>query len=318
MTGKVTLEFYTRTLNDAQLQRHALRLPLQPPRNRLAAGRDRHAADEQSRRHGLLDLHAGRKTTYWPRTAWTKVRLTMTFNEAPYTIPAGDRLGVALSVERDNTAGRRDPDHVRPPELPDPDRGRHQHADRRGLGGGRRRGDRLPRRADRRQLRDRRRAPRAARRIDRRAALALPRLRRADRRLRQRAGPLLAPAAGARRAAAASRISPRYPLTELGARARSTRRRCSSSGTTPAEVALGLVFVTTLVAITLTDLERRMIPNKILIVAALLGVAIAAVDRSRQPARAGDRRGRGGRPALPRGARLSRAAWASATSSWRR
>ena len=45
----------------------------------------------------------------------------------------------------------------------------------------------------------------------------------------------------------------------------------------PAEVALGLVFVTTLVAITLTDLERRIIPNKILIVAAVLGVAIAAI-----------------------------------------
>jgi leader peptidase (prepilin peptidase)/N-methyltransferase len=44
----------------------------------------------------------------------------------------------------------------------------------------------------------------------------------------------------------------------------------------PGEVALGLVFVTTLMAITLTDLERRIIPNKILIVAAVLGVAIAA------------------------------------------
>ena len=35
----------------------------------------------------------------------------------------------------------------------------------------------------------------------------------------------------------------------------------------PAEIALGLVFVTTLAAITLTDLERRIIPNKILLVA---------------------------------------------------
>ena len=44
----------------------------------------------------------------------------------------------------------------------------------------------------------------------------------------------------------------------------------------PAEVALGLVFVTMLVAITLTDLELRIIPNKILLVAAVAGVAIAA------------------------------------------
>ena len=44
----------------------------------------------------------------------------------------------------------------------------------------------------------------------------------------------------------------------------------------PAEVALGLVFVTMLAAITLTDLERRIIPNKILLVATVAGVAIAA------------------------------------------
>jgi prepilin-type N-terminal cleavage/methylation domain-containing protein len=38
----------------------------------------------------------------WPQE-WTKVRLTMSFNGAPYEIPADDRLGVALSVERANT-----------------------------------------------------------------------------------------------------------------------------------------------------------------------------------------------------------------------
>jgi leader peptidase (prepilin peptidase)/N-methyltransferase len=45
----------------------------------------------------------------------------------------------------------------------------------------------------------------------------------------------------------------------------------------PGEIALGLVFVTTLLAVTLTDLEQRIIPNKILLVATVLGVAIAAV-----------------------------------------
>jgi leader peptidase (prepilin peptidase)/N-methyltransferase len=44
----------------------------------------------------------------------------------------------------------------------------------------------------------------------------------------------------------------------------------------PGEVILGLVFVTVLVAVTLTDLERRVIPNKILLVAAVLCVAVAA------------------------------------------
>lgn len=81
-------------------------------------------------------------------------------------------------------------------------------------------------------------------------------------------------------------ISPRYPLTELGLGV--------LYATTvvvlwdePGEIALGLVFVTTLVAITLTDFERRLIPNKILIVAAVLGVAIAAVtDPASLPERA--------------------------------
>ena len=42
-------------------------------------------------------------------------------------------------------------------------------------------------------------------------------------------------------------------------------------------MALGLVFVTVLMAVTLTDLELRIIPNKILIAAAVLAVGIAAV-----------------------------------------
>ncbi len=58
-------------------------------------------------------------------------------------------------------------------------------------------------------------------------------------------------------------------------------------GDDPAEVALGLVFATMLVAITLTDLERRIIPNKILLAAAAIGVAIAAAaDPGSLPERA--------------------------------
>src|SRR3954471_6823648 len=61
-------------------------------------------------------------------------------------------------------------------------------------------------------------------------------------------------------------ISPRYPLTELtlGALYAATVLVLWGDG---GEIAIGLVFVTTLLAVTLTDLERRIIPNKILIVA---------------------------------------------------
>lgn len=82
------------------------------------------------------------------------------------------------------------------------------------------------------------------------------------------------------------RISPRYPLTELalGALYATT---VAVLWDNPTELVLGLVFVTMLVAITLTDLDRRVIPNKILLLAAIAGIAIAAVgDPSSLPERA--------------------------------
>ncbi len=82
------------------------------------------------------------------------------------------------------------------------------------------------------------------------------------------------------------RISARYPLVEIGtglvfaATALVLRDE-------PAQLVLGLVFVATLAAITLTDLERRVIPNKVLIVSAIAGVALAAaLDPSSLPERA--------------------------------
>jgi leader peptidase (prepilin peptidase)/N-methyltransferase len=70
-------------------------------------------------------------------------------------------------------------------------------------------------------------------------------------------------------------ISIRYPLTEISVGALYAITVAVFWGD-PTEIALGLVFVTTLVAVTLTDLEQRIIPNRILLVAAVLGVVIAA------------------------------------------
>ena len=72
-------------------------------------------------------------------------------------------------------------------------------------------------------------------------------------------------------------IPVRYPATELATAllyAATVLVLWDDAG----EIALGLVFVSALVAITITDLERKIIPNKVLIVAAVLGVAIAAVS----------------------------------------
>ncbi len=102
MTEKVTLEFYTRTLNDA-LYKGKLCVYLY---KRHEAGSPPVATDTllTNKSGGTAYwTYAPEGNEYWPRYSWTKVRLTMTFNEAPYSIPAGDRLGVALSVERNGT-----------------------------------------------------------------------------------------------------------------------------------------------------------------------------------------------------------------------
>jgi leader peptidase (prepilin peptidase) / N-methyltransferase len=81
-------------------------------------------------------------------------------------------------------------------------------------------------------------------------------------------------------------ISPRYPATELtlGLLYAATALVYWEE---PGELALGLIFVTTLVAVTLTDLEQRIIPNKILAAAAPIGLAVAvATDPGSLPERA--------------------------------
>jgi leader peptidase (prepilin peptidase)/N-methyltransferase len=82
------------------------------------------------------------------------------------------------------------------------------------------------------------------------------------------------------------RISARYPLIEIGTGLLFALTVLVLRHE-PAQLVLGLVFVATLAAITLTDLELRVIPNKVLIVSALAGIALAAgLDPSSLPERA--------------------------------
>jgi leader peptidase (prepilin peptidase)/N-methyltransferase len=71
-------------------------------------------------------------------------------------------------------------------------------------------------------------------------------------------------------------ISARYPLTELAVGILYALTVIVLWGDAT-EVVEGLVFVPVLVAVTLTDLERRIIPNKILLVGGILAVVVAAV-----------------------------------------
>lgn len=104
MNGGVTLEFYTRTLNDALY--HGTLCVYLYSRHETGSGTKTIATDS------LLKNKSGsaaywkyepQGNGFWPRNAWTKVRLTMEFEGSPYTIPVGDRLGVALSVDPGNT-----------------------------------------------------------------------------------------------------------------------------------------------------------------------------------------------------------------------
>jgi type II secretory pathway pseudopilin PulG len=104
MTGNVSIEFYTRTLNDALYtgtlcvylyKRHETGTPP------TVTATDTMLTDKTG--GAPYWAYTPQGNGFWPRNAWTKVRMQMTFNGAPYTIPAGDRLGVALSVDRANT-----------------------------------------------------------------------------------------------------------------------------------------------------------------------------------------------------------------------
>ncbi len=71
-----------------------------------------------------------------------------------------------------------------------------------------------------------------------------------------------------------TRISPRYPLTELAVGAVYVATVLVYRHDV-AEAIIGLVFVAMLAIVTLTDLERRIIPNKVLIAGAILCLVIA-------------------------------------------
>lgn len=101
MTGSVTIEFYSRTLNEASypgtvcvylFDRHPEAGAGQPPQDTLL--------ESLETGHQFWTI-SSQGTESWPRTEWTKMRLTMHF--AATTVLAGDRLGVALSVDAGTT-----------------------------------------------------------------------------------------------------------------------------------------------------------------------------------------------------------------------
>lgn len=102
MGGKVVLEFYTRTLNDA-LYTGTLCVYLYE-RKIVEGGKKEENIPLIDKSDGApYWTYTPEGNGYWPRNSWAKVRLTMEFQEAPRTIPEGSRLLLALSVDRANT-----------------------------------------------------------------------------------------------------------------------------------------------------------------------------------------------------------------------
>ncbi|MFL5834255.1 MAG: hypothetical protein ACJ76B_09775 [Solirubrobacterales bacterium] len=101
MVENATLEFYTRTLNDESYN------------GKLCVFLFKRHEVGGVATDTLLTNKADGKTywsynpggTGWWRGKWERVRLPMTFNSSPYTIPAGDRLGIAVAVDRSETTG---------------------------------------------------------------------------------------------------------------------------------------------------------------------------------------------------------------------
>ena len=78
--------------------------------------------------------------------------------------------------------------------------------------------------------------------------------------------------------ACGERISPRYPLTELGLGVLFAATVLILDTDDAAELALGLLLCAVLATVTLTDLDRRIIPNAVVLFGALAAIAIVAAS----------------------------------------
>lgn len=91
------------------------------------------------------------------------------------------------------------------------------------------------------------------------------------------------------------RISPRYPLTELAMAALFAATALIVGTDDAGMLVMGLALCAMLVIVTLTDLERRVIPNAVLLAGAAVAVPIAALtDAGSLPERLAAAAGAGG------------------------
>ena len=102
MTGRAVIEFYTRALNDAN---HKGRLCFYLfTRHESIVGGVPVATDSRLVDTATLNpyyTYTPGSGGHWPRNVWTKIRFEMHYSA--FTYEAGDRLGIAVSVENQET-----------------------------------------------------------------------------------------------------------------------------------------------------------------------------------------------------------------------
>jgi type II secretory pathway pseudopilin PulG len=103
LTEKVTLDVYTRTISDANYKGTlCIYLFIRHETGSPPTATDTMIANKENGLGYWSYTPSG--TGQWPRNEWSELRRTLSFT-GPKTISTGDRLGLALSVERSGTGG---------------------------------------------------------------------------------------------------------------------------------------------------------------------------------------------------------------------
>lgn len=101
LTGNVTLEIYAKSINEAQHKGTLCAYLFKRHESTPLTATDSILLSRTTNNPYFTYIPTGNAN--WPTTSWGTFRLTMDFISPPYTLPAGDRLGVAISLERKNT-----------------------------------------------------------------------------------------------------------------------------------------------------------------------------------------------------------------------
>jgi prepilin-type N-terminal cleavage/methylation domain-containing protein len=104
VSGTATLEFYSRTINEASYPGTVCVYLFRRIEKAVETGIEMTDVQLGNAETGAAYWSISSEgNSSWPRTEWTKMRLTMKIAGAPFAIHTGERLGVALSVDAGTT-----------------------------------------------------------------------------------------------------------------------------------------------------------------------------------------------------------------------